>query len=46
MCDKAVSKDAFSLQYIPDWFVVAQEMWCEVFDDGDELIEWYESYQK
>ena len=46
MCDKAVREDTFSLQYIPDWFVILQEMWYEVFDDDDELIKWYEGYKK
>ena len=47
MCDKPVREDTFSLQYIPDWIAVLQEMWYEDFDDDDdELIEWYEGYKK
>ena len=37
MCDKAVRKDLFSFQCVPDWFVTQQQVktW---HDDDDRLI--------
>ena len=51
MCDKIVRKCPSSLMYAPDWFVTQQQikLWHdddEYCDDDDELIEWYEGYQK
>ena len=40
MCDEAVKSDPWILGYVPDWFVMLQEMWYEEFDDDDELITW------
>ena len=46
MCEKAVKAYPWLLWYVPDWFVVLQEMWCEDFDDIDYLIGWRNAYQK
>ena len=42
MCDDAVWGDAFSLQFVSDWFVtqVQLKLW------HDKLIGWYEGYHK
>ena len=51
-CDGAVTGDAFSLQYVPDWFVIQDQvkLWHDDDDDDDddddELIEWYNGYKK
>ena len=43
MCDKAVGSDSYSLQFVPDWFVIEQQIkiWHDSDDwhDDDELIE-------
>ena len=50
MCDDAVWGDAFSQYFVPDWFVTKQQrkIWDDDDDycDYDELIEWFEGYQK
>ena len=46
MCDTAVKDNPYSLRFVPDWFVILQEMWCEDFDDNDFLIRWRHAYQK
>ena len=50
ICDKAVKEDRDSLQYVPDYFMTQQQLklWCNNDDwyDDDEIIEWYEGYQK
>ena len=43
MCNKVVCIDPWLLKYVPDWFVVLQEIWYKNFD---EIIEWYEDYKK
>ena len=43
---KAVRNYSFSLQFVPDWFVVLQEMWCEKFDDNDYFIRSRNAHQK
>ena len=50
MCDKAVKDDPYSLFGVPDWFATQQQidLW---YDDyywyyDDEIIEWYNVYQK
>ena len=39
MCERAVEKSLWVLKFVPDWFVVPQEMWYEDFNDNDEIIE-------
>ena len=51
MCDRVMREDPSSLIYAPDWFVRQQQvsMWCDDHyndDDYDEIIEWYNGYQK
>ena len=50
ICGKAVKEDRDSLQYVPDYFMTQQQLklWYNNDDwyDDDEIIEWYESYQK
>ena len=51
MCDKAVKDDPYSLQFVPDWFVTHQQVkiWHDnddYDDDDDEIIKWYNGYQK
>ena len=48
MCKEAVRKDHSSLEYVPDWFLTKGEvkLWHDDDDDGDEVIEWYDGYQK
>ena len=39
----------FSLQYVPNWFVTQQvKIWHNEgeYHDDDEIIKWYEGYQK
>lgn len=45
MYNKAVRGDSSLLQYVPDWLVTLQEMWCDGFDNDDELFDWY-NYQQ
>ena len=50
MCIRAVEADPGLLKYIPDWFVIQQQIkiWRveDEYCDDDELIKWYEGYQK
>ena len=50
ICDKTVKDDLYSLQFVPDWFVTQQQLkiWHDDDDycNDDELIEWYNGYQK
>ena len=51
MCKEAVREDPFSLEYVPDWFLTNGEvkLWHDDNDDDDgddEVIEWYDGYQK
>ena len=50
MCIRAVEVDPGLLDYIPDWFVIQQQIkiWRDEdeYCDDDELIKWYEGYQK
>ena len=52
MRERAVEDDPYSLQYVPDWFVTQQQIdvWYDDNeyhdDDDDEVIEWYDGYQK
>ena len=44
MCEKAVKDDPSSLQHVPDWFVIQQQL--DVCFDDVELIEWHEGHKK
>ena len=48
MCDEAVSHGTSSLQYVPDYFVTQQQvkLWYNYDDYINELIKWYNVYQK
>ena len=50
MCEKAVEKYLWLLKYVPDWFLAHQQIkiWHDNDDycNDDELIEWYQGYQK
>ena len=50
MCDDVVRRDPYSLQFVPDCFVTSQQMkiWedDDEYCDDDELIKWYDGYQK
>ena len=50
MCDDAVWGYPFSLQFVPYWFVTQQQIdaWYDddYWYDDDEIIGWYNSYQK
>ena len=55
MCIRAVNEDRNSLIHVPDWFVVAQEMWYinyshvaapEPWGNDDWAIKWYQGYKK
>ena len=50
MCDAAVKDDAFSLVCVSNWLVTQQhvKLWDDQGDycDDDEIIKWYEGYQK
>ena len=45
-----MSEDPYSLQYVPNWFAIQEQvkMWYD--DDahcnGDETTEWYNAYKK
>ena len=50
MCDNAVRRSVFYLEYVPDWFVTQGQvkLWrddCSYCND-DCPIEWYECYKK
>ena len=38
MCIRVVKVDPCALEFVPDWLVVLQEMWCEDFDDSIILL--------
>ena len=50
MCDNVVQSDPSSLQFVPDRFVTEEQIDVWYYDneccDDDELIEWYNGYQK
>ena len=50
MCDEAVSYDPSSLQYVPHYFVMQQQVktWYNYngYCNANELIKWYNDYQK
>ena len=51
MCDATMREGPSSLIYVPDWLVMQQhvKLWHDddgSYDDDDEIIEWYDSYQK
>ena len=50
MCIKAVEAGLGLLEYVPDWFVTQQQIkiWRndDAYCDDDELIKWYNGYQK
>ena len=50
MCDEAVSYDPSSLQYVPHYFVMQQQVktWYNYngYCNANKLIKWYNDYQK
>ena len=55
MCIRAVEAGLGLLEYVPDWFVTQQQIkiwrdddeYCDAeYCDDDELIKWYDGYQK
>ena len=43
MCDTAVEEDQCALEFVPDWFVIHQQVkiWHDNDDyDDDDIIEW------
>ena len=50
ICDNVVQSDPSSLQFVPDRFVTEEQIDVWYYDDeccdDDELIEWYNGYQK
>ena len=50
MCIRSVEAGPGLLKYVPDWFVTKQQIKIWRDDDeycnNDELIEWYDGYQK
>ena len=50
MHENAVKKYLWLLKYVPDWFVIHQQIkiWHDNDDycNDDELIEWYDGYKK
>ena len=50
MCDKTAEEDPCALEFVRDWFVTHQQVKIGHDDDGydgyDEIIEWYNGYQK
>ena len=50
MYDNVVRSDLYSLQFVPDWFAIQEQLKTWYYDDqycdDDELIEWYDGYQK
>ena len=45
-----MSKNPYSLQYVPDWFVAQEQLKIWHDDDyhynDDETVEWYDDYKK
>ena len=48
MCNKAVCRDPWLFEYVPDWLVTQQQtkLWHNDYCNDDRLIEWYERKQK
>ena len=50
MCNEVVRRRPWLLLYVTDWFVTQDQLKLRHDDDDDcdddELIEWYEGYQK
>ena len=50
MCIRAVKAGPGLLEYVPDWFVTKVQigLWHDddYWHDDDNLIKWYEGYQK
>ena len=50
MCDAAVSKDPYSLQYGPDWFVTQEQVKIWHGDNNycndNTIAEWYDGHKK
>ena len=50
ICDDAARHDSSPLQFVPDWFITQQQINAWYDDDywynDDEIIEWYNGYQK
>ena len=50
MCDDVVRSDSYSLQFVPNWSVTNEQIngWRDddEYCDDDELIEWYNGYQR
>ena len=50
MCIRAIKAGPGLLEYVPDWFVTKVQigLWHDddYWHDGDNLIKWYEGYQK
>ena len=48
MCERAVGKGPYSLEFVPDWFVTQWQVnvWHDHNYNNDEIIEWYDGYQK
>ena len=50
MCNKAVKKGSFSLQFVPDWFVTQEQIdaWHDdtYYCNDDRLIRGYDGYKK
>ena len=56
MCNDAVRKGLFYLQFVPDWFVTREGlyMWNDDYyddgdyrdDDDDKFFKWYDGYKK
>ena len=48
MCNKAVHRDPWLLEYVPDWLVTRQQIkiWHDDYCNDDGYIEWYKDYKK
>ena len=46
MYDESVARHPYTLEDVPDWFVREQQIGLWDDDYHDELIKWYEGYQK
>ena len=50
MCERAIEEYPGALEFVPDWFVTQQQLkiWGDADDyfHNNELIKWYEGYQK
>ena len=49
MCDNVVHRDPYSLQFVPNWFVIQEQLkiWHDddEYCDDDKLIKWYEGHK-